>query len=266
MLYQENTGNIREALYTASTKQWTSDVNNIVATNAKNSTPLAALLVNSTGTPFAADTGPVVFLFYIAQNNVLASRQFISGAWTTRDNFSPTGSANSTFATAPNSRALAVTSIANSTVSGEAYVFYVAQNGSATALSIIPDDSGDGIVASPGQALPESLQGGNILALASGITGSTPQVGVLTSNGTVYYDLYFSFFSNGSWSTPERESSISKCEFRSLTRVCSSNAPGAPSSTIRPDRIPYESHPCECLPCNSHTGCTNTYQHHGSLQ
>ena len=208
LLYQENTGNIREALYTASTKQWTSDVNNIVATNAKNSTPLAALLVNSTGTPFAADTGPVVFLFYIAQNNVLASRQFISGAWTTRDNFSPTGSANSTFATAPNSRALAVTSIANSTVSGEAYVFYVAQNGSATALSILPDDSGDGIVASPGQHLPESLQGGNILALASGITGSTPQVGVLTSNGTVYYELYFSFFRNGSWSTPERESSI----------------------------------------------------------
>ena len=208
LLYQENTGNIREALYTASTKQWTSDVNNIVATNAKNSTPLAALLVNSTGTPFAADTGPVVFLFYIAQNNVLASRQFISGAWTTRDNFSPTGSANSTFATAPNSRALAVTSIANSTVSGEAYVFYVAQNGSATALNILPDDSGDGIVASPGQPLPESLQGGNVLALASGITGSTPQVGVLTSNGTVYYELYFSFFGNGSWSTPERESSI----------------------------------------------------------
>ena len=208
LLYQENTGNIREALYTASTKQWTSDINNIVATNAKNSTPLAALLVNSTGTPFAADTGPVVFLFYIAQNDVLASRQFISGAWTTRDNFSPTGSANSTFATAPNSRALAVTSIANSTVSGEAYVFYVAQNGSATALNILPDVSGDGIVASPGQKLPESLQGGNILALASGITGSTPQVGVLTSNGTIYYELYFSFFTNGSWGTPEREFSI----------------------------------------------------------
>ncbi len=266
MLYQENTGNIREALYTASTKQWTSDINNIVATNAKNSTPLAALLVNSTGTPFAADTGPVVFLFYIAQNNVLASRQFISGAWTTRDNFSPTGSANSTFATAPNSRALAVTSIANSTVSGEAYVFYVAQNGSATALNILPDDSGDGIVASPGPTLPESLQGGNILALAAGITGSTPQVGVLTSNGTVYYDLYFSFFSNGSWSTPERESSIRDCKYISLTKFCSSNPPCASSPTIRPDRIPYEPYSCECLPCNSHPGHTYTYQHYSSLQ
>ena len=204
-MFQENTGNIREALYTASTKQWTSDINNIVATNAKNNTPLATLLVNSTGTPFAADTGPVVFLFYIAQNNVLASRQFISGAWTTRDNFSPTGSANATFNTAADTRALAVTSIANSTVSGEAYVFYVAQNNSAVALNILPDVSGDGIVASPGPILPNSLQGGHILALAAGITGSRPQVGVLTSNGTIYYNLYFSFFGNSSWTEPERE-------------------------------------------------------------
>lgn len=204
-MYQENTGNIREALYTASTKQWTSDINNIVATNAKNNTPLAALLVNSTGTPFAADTGPVVFLFYIAQNNVLASRQFISGAWTTRDNFSPTGSANATFDTAADTRALAVTSIANSTVSGGAYVFYVAQNGSAVVLNILPDVSVDGIVAYPGPILPKSLQGGNILALAAGITASRPQVGVLTSNGTIYYNLYFSFFGNSSWTEPERD-------------------------------------------------------------
>ena len=214
-MYQENTGNIREALYTASTKEWISDVNNIVATNAKNNTPLAALLVNSTGTPFAADTGPVVFLFYIAQNNVLASRQFISGAWTTRDNFSPTGSANITFDTAMDTRALAVTSIANSTVSGEAYVFYVAQNGSAVALNILPDVAGVGIVASPGPKLPNSLQGGHILTLAAGITGSRPQVGVLTSNGTVYYNLYFSFFGNNSWTEPERKcKSISRIKVR----------------------------------------------------
>ena len=64
LLFQENTGDIREALYTASTKTWTANVNNIVATNARNSTPLAALLVNSTGTPFAQDTGPVVSDFY----------------------------------------------------------------------------------------------------------------------------------------------------------------------------------------------------------
>ena len=205
LLYQENTGSIREAIYTSSTRQWVSDVNNVVATNAKNNTPMAALLVNSTGTPFADDTGPVVFLFYIAENDVLASRQFISGSWTTRDNFSPTGSANMTFDTAPDSRALAVTSIANSTVSGEAYVFYVAKNGSAVALNILPDVAGDGINASPGPILPESLQGGHILALASGITGSRPQVGVLTSHGTVYYNLFFSFFSNNSWTDPERE-------------------------------------------------------------
>ena len=206
LLYQENTGSIREALFSASTQQWTSNVNNIVATNAKAETPLAALLVNSTGTPFAVDTGPVVFFFYIAQNNVLASKQFISGAWTSRDNFSPTGSANATFDTAPDSRALAVTSIANSTRSGEAFLFYVAQNGSAIALAITPDVAGDGIVASPGPTLPKSLEGGHILALASGITGSRPQVGVLTSNGTAYYNLYFSFFGNNTWTEPERKS------------------------------------------------------------
>ncbi len=203
LLYQENTGSIREALYTASTKEWTSNVNNIVATNARESTPMAALFVNSTGTPFAANTGPVVFVFYIAENNVLASKQFISGSWTTRDNLSPVGSSNVTFDTALDTRALAVTSIANSTRSGEAFVFYVAQNGSAVSLAITPDASGDWVVASPGPALPSSLQGGHILALASGITGSRPQAGVLTSNGIVYYNLFFSFFGNNSWSDPE---------------------------------------------------------------
>ncbi|MCJ1279240.1 hypothetical protein MMC21_007064 [Puttea exsequens] len=203
MLYQENTGNIREAIYTASTKQWVSDVNNIVATNARNDTPLAALLVNSTGTPFAQNTGAVIFLFYIAQNNVLASRQFISGSWTTRDNFSPTGSANATFQTAQDSRALAVTSIANSTRSGEAFLFYIAQNGTAQALNILPDDNGLGIAASPGAPLPAGVQGGRILALAAGITGARPQVGVLTSNGTTWYNLYFSFYGTNSWSEPQ---------------------------------------------------------------
>ena len=60
LLFQEGTGNIREALFTQSANSWTSDINNIVATDARNNTPLAALLVNSTGTPFADDTGPVV--------------------------------------------------------------------------------------------------------------------------------------------------------------------------------------------------------------
>lgn len=60
LLFQEGTGSIREALFTQSADSWTSDINNIVATDARNNTPLAALLVNSTGTPFADDTGPVV--------------------------------------------------------------------------------------------------------------------------------------------------------------------------------------------------------------
>ena len=60
LLFQEGTGSIREALFTQSANSWRTDINNIVATDARNNTPLAALLVNSTGTPFAEDTGPVV--------------------------------------------------------------------------------------------------------------------------------------------------------------------------------------------------------------
>lgn len=266
LMYQENTGNIREALYAASTKKWTSDINNIVATNARDNTPLAALLVNSTGTPFAANTGPVIFLFYIAQNNVLASRQFISGAWTTRDNFSPTGSANTTYNTAVDTRALAVTSIANSTISGEAYVFYVAQDGSAVALNILPDVSGDGIVASPGPVLPKSLQGGHVLALASGITESRPQVGVLTSNGTIYYNLYFSFFGNSSWTEPERES-IPVEDTDKQTDWMYSPDHSCPSFTaITTDCSVHK--PCsrQCVPRYANTTCIYPHRHIDSLQ
>ncbi|CAF9911040.1 hypothetical protein IMSHALPRED_009905 [Imshaugia aleurites] len=206
LLFQEGTGNIREALFTQSANSWTSDINNIVATDARNNTPLAALLVNSTGTPFADDTGPVIFLFYITANNLLASKQFISGSWTSRDNFSPTGTPNMTITTATNTRALSCTLLNNDVLSGQAFVFYVAQNGSVESLTITPT-SADSIVASPGPSLPSSLQGGHVLALAAGTSDAnnvaTPQVGVLTSNGTVYYDLYFSFFNNSAWTPPE---------------------------------------------------------------
>ena len=60
LLFQEGSGSIRESLFTQSANSWSSDINNIVATDARNNTPLAAVLVNSTGTPFAEDTGPVV--------------------------------------------------------------------------------------------------------------------------------------------------------------------------------------------------------------
>ncbi|CAD6576831.1 MAG: hypothetical protein ASARMPRED_007895 [Alectoria sarmentosa] len=207
LLFQEGTGNIREALFTQASNSWTSDINNIVATDARNNTPLAALLVNSTGTPFADDTGPVIFLFYITATNQLASKQFISGSWTSRDNFSPSsGSPNLTLSTATNTRALSCTLLNNDKLSGQAFVFYVAQNGSVESLTITPT-SADSIVASPGPGLPGSLQGGHVLALAAGASDAgnvvTPQVGVLTSNGSVYYDLYFSFFNNSAWTTPE---------------------------------------------------------------
>ena len=72
----------------------------------------------------------------------------------------------------------------------------------------MPDES-LGIVAEPGPRLPAGVQGGHVLTLASGTASSNgeirPQVGVLTSNGTPEYSLYFSFYGNGTWSRPERK-------------------------------------------------------------
>lgn len=56
--FQDNSGVLREALYTSATKTWAADVGNMVANNAKNNTPIAALLVNGTG----ASTGYMVGL------------------------------------------------------------------------------------------------------------------------------------------------------------------------------------------------------------
>jgi len=84
------------------------------------------------------------------------------------------------------------------------YVFYVASNGSAVCLSM-DTDSGR-ISASPGPVLPSSLNSGHVLALAAGEAFvGRPQVGVLMSNGTVYYNLFFSFLEYGSWSEPQRK-------------------------------------------------------------
>ena len=73
LLFQEETGNIREALFTQSANSWTSDINNVVTTDARNNTPLAAVLVNSTGTPFADDTGPVVSVSYLRERTIIGA-------------------------------------------------------------------------------------------------------------------------------------------------------------------------------------------------
>lgn len=161
-----------------------------------------------------------IYLFYIAKNDQLASRIFVSGTWATRDNFSPAQESNATFETPRDSRALAITKNTNSSDSGAAFVFYVARNGIAKCLSVHPDNN-DGIVARPGPVLPAGVQGDHILALAAGVSSSGghvhPQVGVLISNGTVEYSLYFSFFINGSWSQPERRLPIPWKRVESIT-------------------------------------------------
>ena len=64
----------------------------------------------------------------------------------------------------------------------------------------------DSITAKTGPLLPPALNDGHILALAAGEASiGRPQVGVLISNGSVYYDLFFSFLDNGTWSQPQRE-------------------------------------------------------------
>ena len=210
LFFQETEGNIRESLYTNSKGSWSSNVDDIVATNAKNSTPLSALLVNNTGTT-TASTGINIYLFYIATNNQIASKVFVSGTWATRDNFSPNQSQTDiTFSAPSNSRSLAIAAHTNSSTPGAAFVFYVASNGSVECLNVTASSSG-GINASPGPRLPSGVQGGNVLALAAGdssiSTGGQPrpQAGILTSNGTLWYSLYFTFFVNGSWSSPERK-------------------------------------------------------------
>lgn len=55
------------------------------------------------------------------------------------------------------------------------------------------------------------MQGDRVLGLAAGASsGNRPQVGVLSSNGTVYYSLYFSFWIDDSWSKPQRECQLER--------------------------------------------------------
>lgn len=49
LFFQENSGSIRQALYDPSSEEWTSDVNNMVVTNAKNGTPIVAFQSNTKG-------------------------------------------------------------------------------------------------------------------------------------------------------------------------------------------------------------------------
>lgn len=59
LFFQENLGSIRQALYDNSSKQWTSDANNVVAMDAKNDTPIVAFSPNTTGSS-EGTLGPTV--------------------------------------------------------------------------------------------------------------------------------------------------------------------------------------------------------------
>ncbi len=162
-----------------------------------------------------------------------------------------------TVTTANDTRALASTLLNNNVLSGQAFVFYVAQNGSVESLTITPT-SADSIVASPGPRLPSSLQGGHVLALAAGTSEaddkSTPQVGVLTSNGSVYYDLYFSFFNNSAWTAPQRTLPLPP----PISTTQHANLPSSPNNPrprpppLLTNHLPHLPHPRKRLPPHRH--------------
>ena len=59
--FQDNSGFIRESIYTALTRNWTAGFDNVVAIDAKNCTPLAAVnIVSATGDP-SLDEVPYYF-------------------------------------------------------------------------------------------------------------------------------------------------------------------------------------------------------------
>jgi hypothetical protein len=225
MFFQEASGSIRESLFTSSTGQWTSDVANIVASDAMNFTPIAALPMNASSTTLKYSGVLVcscralgrhvmlihlqIYLFYYSKENRLASRQFISGTWVSQDDFSPAVSGSKSYPVAQNSRILSASLLPNTSTTGEALLYYPDPSGTVTVLNIFSNDSG-GISSNITTSLSSKLQGGHVLSVASGVSSTSgtlrPQVGVLVSYGTVYYDLYFSFYGNGSWTPPARKS------------------------------------------------------------
>ncbi|KAL8722590.1 MAG: hypothetical protein Q9225_000946 [Loekoesia sp. 1 TL-2023] len=78
LFFQDHSGAIRQGYYSASTRTWRSDLSYVVAPNAKNNTPIAAV-----DDPLEEEddkfTGLAVI--YLSKNNSLAAALFQGGAW-----------------------------------------------------------------------------------------------------------------------------------------------------------------------------------------
>ncbi|KAL8792432.1 MAG: hypothetical protein Q9195_004965 [Heterodermia aff. obscurata] len=83
LFFQDLSGAIRQAFYSAASRQWRADVQHIVASNAKNHTPIAVVtsptfMYNITSQAFIPGYLSVLYIF---ANNSLACVEFVAGRW-----------------------------------------------------------------------------------------------------------------------------------------------------------------------------------------
>ncbi|MCJ1247925.1 hypothetical protein MMC30_005140 [Trapelia coarctata] len=129
--FQEKTGIIRESIYISSTAKWLTDVSYIIATDARNYTPMSTFGV-------LAPTEQI-YLFYIDRNDHITYQMFDSryGIW--RNSSSSTDGISNLIA-APDSRILSATPRPDPTSdSFTIFLFYESSNGSVVWLKGLPD-------------------------------------------------------------------------------------------------------------------------------
>ncbi|KAL9076101.1 MAG: hypothetical protein Q9161_001148 [Pseudevernia consocians] len=137
LFFQENTGVIRRAIYTASNNQWNTSpylnasTNSFLnfSSNPKTHTPLAVAIIED---PSDLRIESVIELYYVSQNNSLWSSIFNQGVWTL-------DSSLNTYSTTVDTRSLSITPIGNGSsdanpTTNSALLYYENSNGNVSAL------------------------------------------------------------------------------------------------------------------------------------
>ena len=164
VFFQDVAGNIREAVYPSSGGQWQAGIDKVVATDARNHTPISVFQVTgkapypvSRHPPLADVIGSMktdtckICLFYIAANDSLAVQTFQAGSWSNSASGSPASAFASVgsdtglqkFTAASGSRTLSATYVPGNDT-GSAYFIYQIPDGNITALLASPHPSEDG--------------------------------------------------------------------------------------------------------------------------
>ncbi|KAL8831082.1 MAG: hypothetical protein Q9191_001063 [Dirinaria sp. TL-2023a] len=137
LFFQDDSGFIRQATFSSSTKEWTADPGYVVASDARNRTPIAAVTTPKKGDT-AIDGLPEipagVAIFYVNQNHSLASLQLAQGSWKTPTTLGDFFVNISHFTAAPESRQLAVSAEGNAT-QFNAILFYESLDNDITMLN-----------------------------------------------------------------------------------------------------------------------------------